>query len=167
MERKILSAVERTFVEAMVRDGNATKAAIEAGYPEKTAGQAGRDVRKRAHVAEALRYRLEQADQARSVNDDWVVTRLAGIASTNIAKITLMAQTLDDWQDRLTEAEQLSIASIELTPTGPKLKFHDALKATELIGRIRGMYQDRLKLDAGSVPVRLVVEFGGPGENAD
>ena len=81
-----MTAKQRAFAVEYIKDKNATKAAIRAGYSEKTAYCAGCALLKKPEVMQAIED-LQKAAQARAgITVDTIVNRLNKIATDETAK---------------------------------------------------------------------------------
>jgi len=72
---------ELMFVEEYIVDGNATRAAIAAGYSEKSAANLGARLIKKVHIQKAIMARREKRVAAIEVTEQWVIDRLAFVAA--------------------------------------------------------------------------------------
>lgn len=106
----------RAFVNAYLGDakGNGTKAAISAGYSEKTAGQAASQLLKRPEVRAAIGLRLKKADIA----TDKVLERLGRIVHSEPAEVKaadivnaskVILQVSGDLQDKRSDAGRITV----------------------------------------------------------
>lgn len=142
----MLTNKQQRFCEEYVVDWNATRAAIKAGYSEKTARQIGQQnltkVDIKAYISE-IQYDLQ---------------RLAGVSALrNILELKKLAYTSiaafkQDWMtekefDELTDDQKAAISEIMTIDKTDKqgnpvkivkFKLHDKLKAIEMINKMLG-----------------------------
>jgi len=71
-----LTPRQRRFVEEYLIDLNATRAAVRAGYSEKTANEQGSRLLANVKVAGAVRVGRDRQQQRTEITADWVLLRL-------------------------------------------------------------------------------------------
>lgn len=127
------------FVEAYLIDPNGTKAAIEAGYSEATAGKQAYQLLEHPRIREAIdKARSERRERARLKADD-IIYELEKIAKPDI-------RTLYDDSGRLKRIKEMSadeaglINELSMTEFGPKVKLYDRLKALDMLSKHHGLY---------------------------
>lgn len=136
---KKLTEMQRRFVDEYIITGNATKAAIKAGYAKKTAGGNADRLLKRPQVAAYLKQQREK------------------ISSEKIAS----AQEVLEYLSRVMKGEESeTIATnkgdiVELPP-----KISDRNKAAELIGKRYRLFVDRTETDTNGQVAINIVPFG-------
>jgi len=74
---------QQAFIYEYLKDFNATRAALDAGYSKKTAYSIGQENLKKPEIAEAIRQEIE----SRSMSADEVLTRLSDIARGDITNL--------------------------------------------------------------------------------
>lgn len=123
-----LNGRQRRFIEAYIANGqNLYKAAISAGYSERTAPASGSRLLKNLKVRKALVMAREKTSSQAVLDAVWVLNRLRIIS------------------DRCMQVE--AVFDKEGNKTGEyRFKPEPAIRATELIGRHIGMFADRLKI---------------------
>ena len=84
MIKKKFTAKQQAFVDEYPLDKNATKAAIRAGYSEKTAYSQGQRLLKKVEIKAAIDRKLQQAADKVDVSIERVVARYAQIAFADI-----------------------------------------------------------------------------------
>lgn len=168
-----LTPKQRLFVREYLRDLNATKAAIRAGYSKASATTEGPRLLENVGVREAIDTALEQREQRVEVKADDVLRELMAMAQVDISEAF-------DEQGRLLPLHEMSpdvrrmIASVETdelyggsgkarTEIGVirKVKFWPKDKALELLGRHLKMFTDKV-LHEGSVTINVVDPFAAP-----
>ncbi len=143
--REWMTPKQQRFVEEYLIDLNATQAAIRAGYSKKTARAVGSenltkpDIR--AAVAEAQQARSERT----KIDADWVLKRLAGEATADLAELYDKNGGLKPIADWPLVWRQGLVAGLdvdeEFNKDGKKLgqvtkiKLSDRIKRVELIGK--------------------------------
>jgi phage terminase small subunit len=138
---KKLTPKESAFVEHYVSNGgNATAAAKQAGYSEKTAAEIGYENLNKPHIMQYLcqlqkpkqEGRLATIDQRR----EWLKKAIEG----------------EIYDEHLNKDG-------EVVPVAPKLA--DRLKALDLLGRTHGDYSDKLDLTSDGQPIqptRIIIQ---------
>lgn len=127
-----LTAKQQRFVIEYLVDLNATQAAIRAGYAAKGAKDQAYQLMQRPEIASAIAQALEERNQRTKVDADYVLHRLTEIDQMDLAaihgddgKLLPIRQWPLIWRQMVKEVDM---------KTG-KVKFHDKLRALELIGK--------------------------------
>lgn len=71
-----LNDKQRRFVAEYLKDGNATQAAIRAGYSKKTAGSQGHDLLKKPEIQEAIGKKFQKIEERAEFTAEMVVRQL-------------------------------------------------------------------------------------------
>ena len=133
-----LTAKRQAFVREYPIDLNATKAAIRAGFSEKTAYSQGQRLLKNVEVADAVQKALAERSERTEITQDYVLT------------------TIRDTMERCKQAEPVVYQNGDPvligTPSGdlaPAYKFdaNAVLKGAELLGRHLAMFTDKKTID--------------------
>ena len=157
-----LTAKEKEFVRQYMVDLNATRAAIRAGYSERSARQLGSRLLSKVDIAAEISRALEErcgVTQAR------VVDELAKVGFSDIRKVVswrpeVVAEPVDEEGDVTTKVLQSRVlmkdsaeidddtaAAIESVSQGAqgqlRIKMHDKPAALEKLARALGMFRDR------------------------
>lgn len=136
-----LTPKQQLFIDAYLISFNATQAAIEAGYSEKTAYSIGARLLKNVEISEAIRSRL----QASAMSADEVLMRLAEQARNEHGKYITqegavnLAQLIADGKGHL-------IKGIKETQFGRNIEFYDAQAALGLIGKHHKLFVERTEV---------------------
>lgn len=127
-----LTAKQQRFVIEYLVDLNATQAAIRAGYAAKGAKDQAYQLMQRPEIVAAIALALEERNQRTKVDADYVLQRLTDIDQMDLAaihgddgKLLPIRQWPLIWRQMVKEVDM---------KTG-KVKFHDKLRALELIGK--------------------------------
>jgi phage terminase small subunit len=134
---------QRSFVvEYLQNGGNATKAALSAGYSPKSAYSQGHDLLKKPEIARLLSRRSEELD----IKLADLRRRLEQIASLDLRRAMKWGpdgvEVLDS--DDLDDDTAMAIAGVKESQgsdgrTILELRFHDPLRALALLAKIEGM----------------------------
>lgn len=131
-----LTDKQQRFVDEYLIDLNATKAAVRAGYSEKTAQQMGSENLSKPVIQEAIEKAQEKRSERTEVSQDYVI------------------KTIIETIERCSQAKQVYDKSGELvmteTPDGdlaPAYKYESSsvLKGAELLGKHLGMFTDKIQ----------------------
>ncbi|MGP5510895.1 terminase small subunit [Pseudomonas helleri] len=127
-----LTAKQQRFVIEYLVDLNATQAAIRAGYAAKGAKDQAYQLMQRPVIAAAIKEAMEARNQRTQVDADYVLNRLTEIDQMDLAaihdddgKLLPIKKWPLIWRQMVKEVDMKS----------GKVKFHDKLKALELIGK--------------------------------
>ena len=137
-----LSPKQAAFVAEYLIDLNATRAAIRAGYSERTAGWTGCRLLRNAAVREAVEREQARRAERTGITADRVLAELANIAFAD-------PRDLMEWgPDGVTLKDSASLAEVAEGSGGTlRLKKHDKVKALELLARHIGMFRDRVETE--------------------
>ena len=157
------------FVEEFLIDLNAAAAARRAGYSQNAAASEGSRLLMDVDVSDAIQIAMEARQERTLISQDRVIEELARIAfgdqrkiaSWNSDGVTLVDSAL------LTDAEAAMVAEVVETRTKDggtmRVKFHDKIKALELLGKHLGMWKDKVELtgkDGTPIALAEIPNFG-------
>lgn len=132
---KKLTIKQQKFIEAYIVSGNATQAAIEAGYSKKTAGSVGAENLKKPEIFSALAKRTEELKTERIVSQQEVM-------------------------EFISATQRGEVKETVVTPSGIKVlvppKITDRLKAAELMGKRYAMWTENRNVNATVGPVKII-----------
>ena len=110
MELDELRPKQRAFVYEYLKDKNATQAAIRAGYKPSTAGSIGAENLKKPKISAAIKEALEDREKNSKITVEWVLARIASIATDPEAQqrdqlkaLELIGKHLGMWEKRREE----------------------------------------------------------------
>jgi phage terminase small subunit len=141
MSRNKLTPKQQLFVQEYLVDLNATKAAIRAGYSEKTAYRIGSTLVQKSSVQEALQTSLNKRNKRIEINQDYVVSSLQEVVERCMQHRPVLNMKGEQIQDE----EGRNIWTFNA---------NGANKALELLGKHLGMFVDRTELTGkGGAPL--------------
>lgn len=164
-----LNARQRAFVAAYLKDPNATKAAIAAGYSKNGAASKGsqlyRNVKIRAAIDAALNrvgvtsevvlgelLRLARCDLSLAFNEDGTLKKIHDIPED-------VRRAISGWeQEELYEGADGEKFSLGRTK---KVKFWDKTKALELLGKHLKLFTEKVEHSLSTSLEALVLESMG------
>lgn len=157
-----LSLKQQRFVDEYLVSGNATQAAIAAGYSEKTARSIGAENLTKPDIAAVIASRQLAAAEKADVSAEQVLRALAAIA---FADLTDVASWGEDGELSMVGSSELSPAAAaalrEIRSTTSTVTFgdggerstvykavkqHDKLRALELLGKHLGMFSEKFEV---------------------
>ena len=168
-----LNEKQRLFCEEYVVDRNATKAAIRAGYSEKTAYSQGQRLLKHVEVKSLLTKAIEERSERTKIDADWVLTRLANEADADIADIYSEDGGLKPvhewpkiWRQGLVSGidshQEYDYVDGQKVPAGvvQKIRISDRVKRIELIGKHVSVqaFKDQLETKGQTTQVVMTVD---------
>jgi len=148
------------FVQEYLVDLNATKAAIRAGYSERTANQQGPRLLENSEIATAIDAAKVERSRRTRIDAIWVLKRLVAEATADIADLydreTGELKKIHDWPEVWRQGLVQAIDTYEerdaegnVVGHTRKLKIDSRVRRTELIGKhvLVNAFQDLLKHD--------------------
>lgn len=143
---------ERFCIEYLI-DLNATKAAIRAGYSEKTARQIGERLLSNVDISARVSELRQSQQQRTQITADMVIAELVKIGFNNIQDYIEEGNRIKDLTT-ISRDLAASVASIKITETrviqkdkiievrvNTEFKLHNKLDALEKLGRHIGIYE--------------------------
>lgn len=152
-----LTDKQRRFCEEYVIDWNATRAAIAAGYSEKTAYSIGQENLKKPEIESHIQEIQKNLERLAGLSALRNLLELKKLAFSNIADFKEDWDTAKDF-DELTEDEKAAISEVYTETMSlsseedsgvlkkVKIKLHDKLKAIDMINKMLG-YNAPEKID--------------------
>ena len=132
---KKLTQKQQRFVDEYIISGNATQAAIKAGYSKRSAYSTGQENLKKPVIKAELERRNNEIKSAKTMDMQEVMERLAAMARGETMEETVTNKG-------------------EIVETAPKNS--DKLRAMELIGKRHGAWTDRKEV-SGNLDIDIGV----------
>lgn len=139
-----LTEKQKRFADEYIISGNATQAAIKAGYSKKTANRIGPENLSKLVIKNYIDERLAKLESKRIANAQEVLEYLTGVMRG------------DEKEEVMTE-EGVSYRE-------PSVK--DKLKAAELLGKRHALFTEKQEISANVVSTKLddiISQIGGDG----
>lgn len=127
-----LTLKQKAFADYYIQTGNATEAAIKAGYSKKTAAEAGSENLRKPHIKSYIDERLEQISSERIADAQEVMEYLTKIMRGQDVEEVIVVEG---------EGEGCSSAR----KMDKALNQKDRIKAAELIGKRYSMWTDKVE----------------------
>lgn len=135
IERK-LTVKQQRFADYYIELGNATEAAIKAGYSKKTAYSIGDENLRKPEIKKYIDERMEQLKSQRVADQQEILELLTSIARGEATAATLRGVGMGEQ-----EIEE------DMPPT-----MAERIKAAELLGKRFRMWTDKMEVE-GAIPV--------------
>ena len=147
-----LTPKQARFVAEYLVDLNATQAAIRAGYSRKTADSIGLQLLRKTQVASAIQKAQEDRARRVEITQDEIIRDIMEVRDRCMQRAPVV-----DMKGRQVQDEE-----------GNNLwafNSRDALKALELLGKHKGMFADRSKVELeGGLDVRVSYDDPDAGD---
>lgn len=168
LAKKRLTKKQDMFCREFIIDYHQTKAAIRAGYSEKTAYSIGNRLMKNVEIQEQIAELEKERMKRLNISQDRVLYELACIAMSNGAdygEVTeknipvengepVPVQCVDfTLTKELNDQQRRAISSIKEGKSGIEVRTHDKVKALELLMKHYGMLSDRPESTTGDVTI--------------
>ena len=137
-----LTIKQQRFADEYIISGNATEAAIMAGYAKRAAYQQGAENLKKPHIKTYIAERLEAINSAKIADQTEVLQYL-----TSVMRGTSQSAVV------VIEGDGDGVSSARLMDKTPDEK--EKLKAAELLGKRYGTFTDKVSVD-GNIAVEFV-----------
>lgn len=145
-----LSKKRQKFVEEYLRCFNATEAAINAGYSNKTAHSIGWENLRIPEVANIISKRLE----ASAMSADEVIMRLAEQARAGHSEY-INEDGQVDLSALIADGKSHLIKSVKETKYGMQIEFYDSQSALNLLAKHHGLLTDRIEQQSINLDIDL------------
>jgi phage terminase small subunit len=172
---KVLTPQMERFCEEYLVDLNALQAAIRAGYSKRSAASTGSELMGRVQVQERIQKLKDERAKRTAITADRVINELATIGFAKVKDYLTWdgkKLTIKKFED-LTPEQQSVISemseSVNVAGINHKIKFHDKLRALELIGKHLGLFKDQIEVsgkDGAPVPVQIYLPDNGRGRSS-
>lgn len=137
-----LTDKQKAFVNEYLVDLNATQAAIRAGYSKNGANRQASLLLSNIDIQAELQKKMKAREKRTEITQDRVLKELATIGFfqiTDFMKVDKGQLVIKDTSD--VDLENIpAISGIKATQFGLDVRFHDKVKALELIGEHLGMW---------------------------
>ena len=164
-----LSSKQSLFVYEYMVDGNATRAAIAAGYAEKSAAVTGSQLIRNAKVSAEIARRRKEVLNPLAVTFERVVKELARLSFVDPAEfynengdLKLIHEMPEDVRRALCgmETELRGVGDENALPViVKKLKWHDKRTALDSLAKLSGFVVDKKEVSGpggGAIPIEVV-----------
>lgn len=154
----MLNDRQELFCLEYIKDGNATQAAIRAGYSEKTANPTGARLLANVSIRARIDGLLDDLKSKKIAESTEVLETLTSILRReSLENVVITVKTRRSYYDEngkkvIEEKEEGKIVEI---PT----KNSDVNKAAELLAKRYGLLTENVKL-SGNVPVQIIDDLG-------
>ena len=141
-----LTIKQQRFADEYIISGNATEAAIKAGYAKKAAYQQGAENLKKPHIWEYIDKRLEEINDKSIAKQEEVLQYLTSVmrGTTQSAVVVI-------------EGDGDGVSSARLMDKTPDEK--EKLKAAELLGKRYGAFTEKVEVGA-DLELNVKVDYG-------
>lgn len=141
-----LTIKQQRFADEYIISGNATDAAIKAGYAKRAAYQQGAENLKKPHIKTYIDERLEAINSAKIADQTEVLQYLTSVmrGETQSAVVVI-------------EGDGDGVSSARLMDKTPDEK--EKLKAAELLGKRYGAFTEKVEVEA-DLELNVKVDYG-------
>lgn len=151
-----LTKKQQAFIEHYLTCWNATEAARQAGYSERTAGQIGYENLNKPDIQKVIEQRM--TDLALSANE--VLARLSEMARLDLSPYLItvdvdgVPENRVDIQQMIDDGKGHLITELYYDASGnQRVKFVDAQTALVHLGRAHGLFTDKVDHSSGGKPI--------------
>ena len=137
---KKLTIKQKKFADEYIISGNATQAAIKAGYSKKTARFTGAENLTKPNIKAYIDERMKKLEEEAIADQTEVLQFLTSIL-----------------RDEMTEEVLVNVGNFEQSIQDKKISARDRIKAAELLGKRYQLFTDKVNLE-GNLPVIIYGE---------
>lgn len=140
-----LTDKQRIFINEYLKTFNATQAAINAGYSEKTARSIGSENLTKPDIRAEIDARI--AENTMSANE--VLMRLTEIGRADIDDVMTVQGNLPyvDMDKAKQAAKTGLLKKIKVTKNNIEFELHDKMRALEMLGKYHALFTDKVKVE--------------------
>lgn len=141
-----LTIKQQRFADEYIISGNATDAAIKAGYAKKAAYQQGAENLKKPHIREYIDKRLEEINDKSIAKQEEVLQYLTEVLRGKSSATEIVVEMVGDGT---------SEAKLIVKPPSEK----ERIKAAELLGKRYGSFTEKVEVGA-DLELNVKVDYG-------
>lgn len=141
-----LTLKQQRFADEYIISGNATQAAIKAGYSKRTANRMAAENMTKPVIKAYISERLAQLESAKIAKQDEVLRYLTGVMRAESVSQTVVVEGTGDG---CSEAREMDKHPEE----------RERLKAAELLGKRYGLFTDRVEADV-DMDLNINIDYG-------
>ena len=141
-----LTIKQQRFADEYIISGNATGAAIKAGYAKRAAYQQGAENLKKPHVREYIDKRLEEINDKSIAKQEEVLQYLTEVLRGKSSATEIVVEMVGDGT---------SEAKLIVKPPSEK----ERIKAAELLGKRYGSFTEKVEVGA-DLELNVKVDYG-------
>lgn len=141
-----LTIKQQRFADEYIISGNATEAAIVAGYAKKAAYQQGAENLKKPHIREYIDKRLEEINDKSIAKQEEVLQYLTEVLRGKSSATEIVVEMVGDGT---------SEAKLIVKPPSEK----ERIKAAELLGKRYGSFTEKVEVGA-DLELNVKVDYG-------
>lgn len=146
--KRKLTVKQQKFADEYIISGNATQAAIKAGYSDKTARAIGNENLTKPNIKSYIDERMQELEDQAIAKQDEVLKYL-----TSIMRGEQQEQTLRGMGEGYQEIDNIDVSA------------KDRIKAAELIGKRYGIWTDKLEAQVEGAVMFIDDIIGNSEEN--
>lgn len=140
-----LTIKQKAFADYYIELGNATEAAIKAGYNEKSARFVGSENLTKPNIKSYIEERMKQIESERIAKAEEVLAFLSSSLRGEVLEEVISTETIDGMIKPVILKKQLSAK--------------DRIKAAELLGKRYALFTEKVDLE-GNVGVTIIDDIG-------
>lgn len=141
-----LTPKQKAFADFYIELGNATEAAIKAGYSKRTAKEAGYENLTKPHIKSYIEERMKEIESERIAKAEEVLAFLSS---------SLRGDVLEE----VVAAESDGVGGMKPVIVKKQLSAKDRIKAAELLGKRYALFTEKVDLD-GNLEVTIIDDIG-------
>ena len=149
-----MNVKQQAFADEYIKDFNATKAAIRAGYSERSAYSQGQRLLKNDEIHDYVQSRLDEI--AMSANE--VLIRLAEQARGEHGQY-ITTKGFIDVEQLVNDGKAYLIKAIKPGAHGDTYEFYDSQNALALLGKHHGLFTDKMDVTSGGEPLKVIIKY--------
>lgn len=138
-----LTVKQKRFADYYIETGNATEAAIRAGYSKKTARFIGNENLTKPHIKAYIDERLKEMDEKRIAKAEEVLQYLTRVMRGEETEQVVVMEGMGEGISRAITVEK-------------QVSAKDRIKAAELLGKRYAMWTERQQVDANIGVVQII-----------
>ncbi|WP_286233326.1 terminase small subunit [Romboutsia ilealis] len=140
-----LTPKQKAFADYYIELGNATEAAIRAGYSKNTAKEVGYENLTKPHIKSYIDERMREIESNRIAKAEEVLAFLSASLRGEVLEEVVSTESIDGMIKPVTLKKQLSAK--------------DRIKAAELLGKRYALFTEKVDLE-GNVGVTIIDDIG-------